>query len=115
MKHLLLASSVLVSLLQVACVTRGQDFSSDISWVQKNKTTQTDVEKYLGAPTSVGNSGGTATWTYGYYDYRLFGESKTKELKFYWTTDYKVQDFSFNSSFPEDRRRLVLKNSSIAR
>ncbi len=103
------AGAVLLSLVQVGCVTRGQDFSSDISWIQKGKTTQTDVEKYLGSPASVGSSGGVATWTYGYYDYRLFGESKTKELKFYWAPDTKVQDFSFNSSFPEDRRRLIMK------
>ncbi len=104
-----LAATVSLALIQVGCVTRGQDFSSDINWVQKGKTTQPDVEKYLGAPTSVGSSGGIPTWTYGYYDYRLFGESKTKELKFYWGSDLKVQDFSFNSSFPEDRRRLILK------
>jgi len=104
-----LAATVSLSLVQVGCVTRGIDFSSDINWVQKGKTTQPDVEKYLGAPSSVGNSGGVPTWTYGYYDYRLFGESKTKELKFYWGPDLKVQDFSFNSSFPEDRRRLILK------
>ncbi|RZA11110.1 MAG: hypothetical protein EOP10_33620 [Proteobacteria bacterium] len=97
-----------LSLVQVGCVTRGADFSSDISWVQKGKTTQSEVEKYLGAPNSVGNSGGTPTWTYGVYDYRLFGDSKTKELKFYWK-DSKVEDFSFNSSFPEDRRRLIMK------
>lgn len=103
-----LGATLSLSLVQVGCVTRGQDFSSDISWVQKGKTTQTDVEKYLGAPSSVGSSGGTPTWTYGYYDYRLFGDSKTKELKFYWQ-DSKVQDFSFNSSFPEDRRRLIMK------
>ncbi|MBC7531934.1 MAG: hypothetical protein H7318_10180 [Oligoflexus sp.] len=104
-----LAATVSLSMIQVGCVTRGQDFSSDINWVQKSKTTQPEVEKYLGAPTSVGNSGGVPTWTYGYYDYRLFGDSKTKELKFYWGPDSKVQDFSFNSSFPEDRRRLILK------
>jgi hypothetical protein len=97
-----------LTLAQAGCVTRGADFSSDISWVQKGKTTQSEVEKYLGAPNSVGNSGGTPTWTYGYYDYRLFDDSKTKELKFYWK-DSRVEDFSFNSSFPEDRRRLIMK------
>lgn len=104
----LLAATVALSLAQVACVTRGQDFSSDISWIRKGQTTQTDVEKYLGAPNSVGSSGGTPTWTYGFYNYAAFSEAKTKELKFYWQ-DNKVQDFSFNSSFPEDRRRLIMK------
>ncbi len=95
-------------ILQTACVTRGHDFSSDLGWIKKNQTTQAEVQKYLGSPNSVGNAGGIATWTYGYYNYRLFGDSATKELKFFWTSDYKVQDYSFNSSLPEDRRRLLL-------
>lgn len=96
-----------LSLALSGCVTRGKDFSSDLSWLKKVQTTQADVQRYLGAPTSVGSSGGTPTWTYGYYDYRLFGESATKELKIYWTPDYKVADYSFNSSLPEDRRRIL--------
>jgi hypothetical protein len=92
--------------LQTACVTRGRDFSSDLSWVKKGQTTQIDVTRLLGEPTAIGNTGGIPTWTYGFYDYRLFGDSDTKELKFYWNGD-KVQDFSFNSSFPQDRKRLM--------
>lgn len=102
----LLPFLVLIS-FPMACVTRGRDFSSDLGWVKKGQTTQTDVSRLLGAPTAVGNTGGTPTWTYGYYDYRLFGESETKELKFYWSGE-KVQDYSFNSSFPQDRQRLML-------
>ena len=52
----------------------------------------------------VGNSGGTPTWTYGYYRYKLVGVSSTKELKLYWNPDQTVRNFSFNSSFPEDVR-----------
>ncbi|MCX6129633.1 MAG: outer membrane protein assembly factor BamE [Proteobacteria bacterium] len=94
--------------LQTACVTRGRDFSSDLGWVKKSQTTQNDVTKFLGTPTAVGSTGGVPTWTYGYYDYRLFGESETKEIKFYWNNDGKLQDFSFNSSFPSDRQRLMM-------
>lgn len=107
-REALLAAAVL-GLTQTACITRGEDFSSDIAWVKKNVTTRAEVEKYLGEPFSVGNSGGVKTSTYGYYKHQLFNESKTKELKFYWTPDFKVQDFSFNSSFPEDRRRMLVK------
>ncbi len=106
--HKLCTLTVLLSGLQTACVTRGREFSSDLSWVKKNQTTQTDVNRVLGAPVSVGNTGGVLTWTYGFYEYRLFGESETKELKFYWNNEQRVQDFSFNSSFPEDRQRLML-------
>ena len=93
------------------CVTRGVDFSSDLSWVKVNSTTQMEVSQKLGTPYSVGNSGGLSTWTYGYYKYALFTDSPTKELKFYWSNDHKVKDFSFTSSFPEDRRTMSPLNA----
>jgi hypothetical protein len=107
MKSLLTLSILAFCGLQTACVTRGRDFSSDLSWVKKGQTNQGEVTRLLGQPTAVGNTGGVPTWTYGYYDYRLFGDSDTKELKFYWNGE-KVQDFSFNSSFPQDRQRYLL-------
>ena len=106
MKSRLMLSVLVFGSLQTACITRGRDFSSDLGWVKKGQTTQVDVTRLLGEPTAIGNTGGVPTWTFGYYDYRLFGDSDTKELKFYWNGD-KVQDFSFNSSFPTDRKRLL--------
>lgn len=103
----LLTLTLAATLSLGACVTRGKDFSSDINWIRKNQTTQAEVQRLLGAPTAVGNSGGTPTWTYGFYNYRLFGESATKELKLYWTPDFKVADYSFNSSMAEDKRRYT--------
>jgi len=107
MKSRLMLSVLVFCGLQTACVTRGRDFSSDLSWVKKGQTSQVDVTRLLGEPTSIGNTGGVPVWTYGYYDYRLFGDSDTKEIKFYWNGD-KIQDYSFNSSFPQDRKRLML-------
>jgi hypothetical protein len=104
-------TALAICVFPAACVTRGKDFSSDLGWIKKNQTSQSDVQKYLGAPTAVGSAGGVQTWTYGFYNYRLFGESSTKELKFYWGNDFKVQDYSFNSSLPEDRRRLLLDSA----
>lgn len=96
-----------ISLASTACVTHGRNFSSDLSWLKKEQTTQADVQRNLGAPEAIGNSGGTATWIYRYNNYRLIGESATKELKIYWTPAFKVADYSFNSSWPEDRRRSL--------
>jgi outer membrane protein assembly factor BamE (lipoprotein component of BamABCDE complex) len=84
------------------CVTSGKYFSSDTGWIKANKTRQEDVRGLLGEPFMVGNSGGSPTWTYGYYRYKLIGDSFTKELKLYWNNDRTVQSFSFNSSFPDD-------------
>lgn len=107
MKSLLILPVLVICSFQTACVTRGRDFSSDLSWIRKGQTTQADVTRLLGEPVSTGNTGGVPTWTYQYGNYRAFGETDTKELKFYWTGD-KVQDFSFNSSFPQDRKRMML-------
>lgn len=96
-----LAAAVLVSGL-TGCVTNGNDFPSDVKWIQEGKTKQGDVKGILGDPYSVGNTSGKATWTYGYYRYKLIGKSMQKELKFYWNPDGSVNSFSFNSSFPED-------------
>ena len=103
MKRFTFMCSALI--LTTACVTRGRDFTSDTSWIKVQKTTQGDVTGVMGAPDRVGNSGGTPTWTYGYYDWSLFGESDTKELKFYFNNDRTVKDFAFNSSFPADRKK----------
>jgi hypothetical protein len=85
-----------------SCVTSGREFPSRLDWVQKGKTRQADVKMVLGDPQFVGSSDGTPAWTYGYYRYRLFSPSYTKEVKFYWNPDKTVQTWSFNSSFPDD-------------
>jgi len=85
-----------------SCVTSGREFPSRLDWVQKGKTRQNDVKLVLGDPQFVGSSDGTPAWTYGYYKYRLFSASHTKEVKFYWNADQTVESWSFNSSFPDD-------------
>jgi outer membrane protein assembly factor BamE (lipoprotein component of BamABCDE complex) len=97
-----LAAATILALSLAGCVTNGNDFPSDVKWIQDGKTKQPDVKRLLGEPYSVGNSGGKPTWTYGFYRYKLIGKSLQKELKFYWNPDGTVNSFSFNSSFPED-------------
>jgi len=85
------------------CVTAGDDFKSETSWLKEGHTKQEDVRMVLGEPRFVGNSQGRPTWTYGYYRYVLVGDSFTKELKLYWNPNGTLSHFSFNSSFPEDK------------
>jgi hypothetical protein len=84
------------------CATSGREFPSKFDWIQKGKTRQQDAKLVLGDPQFVGSSDGQPSWTYGFYKYRLLGQSTTKELKLYWSPDKTVQTWSFNSSFPED-------------
>ena len=92
-----------IAVIQLSCVTRGNNFSSSTNWIEANKTTRNQMAQTLGEPFMVGKSSGASTWTYGYYQHKLFGSSTTKELKVYWNSDGTVQNYSFNSSFPEDK------------
>ncbi len=114
MKKWLLASTILAgSAALTGCVTRGEDFSSDLSWIKPNVTTQKDIQALLGTPYKVGSASGTPTWTYGFYRFSLVGESHTKELKFYWNPEKKVVDYSFSSSFPADRNKELMSRPGL--
>jgi hypothetical protein len=88
-----------------SCATRGKEFSSDLSWIKKEITKKEDVKLVLGDPFEVGYSSGQPTWTYGLYQYRLFGDTHTKELKLYWSRNGVIERYSFSSSFPQDVNR----------
>jgi hypothetical protein len=98
--------ALLFSMGTFGCVTNGENFPSSLEWLKTDVTKKPDVRQILGDPYSVGNSSGRVTWTYGFYRYKLIGDSYTKELKIYWNDNGSVSSFSFNSSFPEDKRRL---------
>ncbi len=85
------------------CVTRGQDFTSDVSWIKSGVTSKSEFDRRMGKPFSVGHASGKPTWTYGYYHFQLFGSSFSKELKLYWD-DNTLSNFSFETSFPDDVR-----------
>ena len=97
--------TVLVSICLSGCMTVGANFpSEDFSWIVKGKTTRADAQRVLGEPFRVGVDSGQATWTYGYYRYRLFGPTYTKDLVLYFNKDGTVSSFNFNTSFPEGKR-----------
>jgi hypothetical protein len=94
------------------CVTNGRDFPSDTSWIKKDTTKRDDVKNILGDPYLIGDSGGTVTWTYGYYNYKFIGDSYTKELKMYWNPDNTVKFYSFTSNFPDDLTKDKVSRST---
>ncbi|MEZ4743124.1 MAG: hypothetical protein R3B45_11880 [Bdellovibrionota bacterium] len=108
---LLRQSILLVSLSfsLMGCVTQGKYFESNTSWIKIGETKKQDVSLVLKKPFSVGSSSGMETWTYGYYKYKLFGQSQVKEIKFYWNNDSSLNRYTFNSSFPQDIDRANLK------
>lgn len=84
------------------CVSTGNDFPSDLSWIKSEETTQDEVVMVMGKPYAVGHSASTTTWTYGYYRYSLFGNSQFKELKLYWTPNSRIKHYSYNSTFKRE-------------
>lgn len=100
--HALLTAALMLAVC--GCMTVGRNFpSGEFSWIVKGKTTQEGVHKRLGEPFRVGVESGTATWTYGYYKYRLGGETRTKDLVIYFNKDGTVSSYSFNTSFPDEK------------
>ena len=102
-------------LLVSSCFSLGHYFPSKLSWIKKSQTTKNDVKLVLGEPHAVGSSGGTVTWTYSFYEYNVLNQTYHKELRFYWNEDTTVKHYSFNSSFPQDRRSLEFHSQSLQR
>ncbi len=93
--------------LLTGCISVGNNFPSQTKWLVKDQTSQKDVLMILGRPYKTGVSKGTSTWTYAYYDYKVWQKPAQKELKIYWKGDKKIQSFHFYSSFPKDVKNFA--------
>jgi len=107
MRISIVMSAILASALLAGCATVGRDFdATKLSWLKAGETGKKDVLKELGDPLRVGVDAGDQTWTYGYYQYRVFGDSTTKDLVLRFSPDNKVKSFTLNTSFPEEKEIL---------
>jgi len=99
--------SVLVLALPLGCATIGKNFdSSQLSWLKSSETTKSQVLEKLGQPWRVGLDSGDQTWTYGYYEYRAFSDSNSKDLVLHFTPDGVVKTYTLSTSFPDERSKL---------
>lgn len=102
----LLAIAITGAILS-GCATVGKDFdSTSLSWLKAGETAKKDVLEKLGDPFRVGMDSGDKTWTYGYYKYRLIGDSATKDLVIRYSADGKVKSYTLNTSFPDEKESL---------
>jgi len=100
-------AAALAALALAGCATIGRDFdSTSLSWLKAGETTRTDIQGKIGDPFRVGSDSGDPTWTYGYYKYKLIGESVTKDLVIRFGADGKVKSYTLNTSFPEEKSAL---------
>lgn len=97
---------LLVLLLLAACATVGRNFdATSLSWL-KAGTPKAEVTGKLGAPLRVGSDAGVPTWTYGYYEYRAFGDSNNKDLVIRFNSDGTVKSYTLNTTFPAEKAKL---------
>lgn len=89
----------LFSVFFCCCATVGRDFpDSKVSEIRIGVTTQEQIRAMFGPPWRVGVEDGQATWTYGKYRYRLFGEANTKDLIIRFDDRLVVASYSFNTT-----------------
>lgn len=101
MKKMFFLSSLFFAL--TGCLTVGQEFTPDVRWIQKGKTTREEVDKRIGAPWRTGYDTGLYTYTYGFYRYSVFRPTRTRDLVVRFSSDGSVDSYSFSSSFDEDK------------
>ena len=91
----------------MACATIGKNFdATQLAWLKGGETTKADVLAKLGQPWRVGSDQGDQTWTYGYYEYRAFGDSNSKDLVLRFGADGKLKSYTLNTSFTSERDTL---------
>ena len=81
------------------CITLGKDFSeANVSSITIGVTTKNEVRRLFGSPWLSGVQDGQPAWTYGSYDYSLFGERKAKDLVVQYNDQGKVSSFTFSTT-----------------
>jgi hypothetical protein len=96
------------SFVLASCATVGKPFKyQGPDTIVKGKTTEADVIKAYGDPFRVGYENDFPKWTYGYYKYRLFGDSETKDLDITFDKTGVVSSYTYSSSSPDEVTQAV--------
>ncbi|HET7786119.1 MAG TPA: hypothetical protein VFL36_09115 [Myxococcales bacterium] len=99
-------SRAVLSALLMGCAHVGSNFdATSLTWLHQG-TGKAEIEQKLGPPLRVGTDAGVPTWTYGYYEYRLFGESNNKDLVIRFSPEGAVQTYTLSTTFPEEKKKL---------
>ena len=82
-----------------SCISLGQDFPvSHVPAINIGQTTKSEVRKLFGSPWLSGNLDGELAWTYGNYDYSVFGERKAKDLVVQFDDNGVVTTYTFSTT-----------------
>jgi len=82
-----------------SCITLGKDFpASNLSAIKIKKTTKDEIRRLFGSPWLSGLQDGKLAWTYGNYDYSLFGKRKAKDLVVQFDKKGIVTTYTFSTT-----------------
>ena len=82
-----------------SCLTIGKNFPhSNVKSIKNGKTTKDDIRNLFGSPWLSGINNGELTWTYGNYDYSIFGKKKGKELVVQFDEKGQVTTFTYSTT-----------------
>ena len=97
---------ILISLMVIfisGCITLCKDFpEANVSSIAIGVTAKNEVRKLFGSPWLSGVQDGHPAWTYGSYDYSLFGERKAKDLVVQFDDYGKVSSFTFRTTYHDE-------------
>ena len=86
-----------------ACITLGKNFPhSNVKSIRTGETTKNDIRKLFGSPWLSGINDGELAWTYGNYDYSLFGDRKAKDLVIRFDEKGIVTTYTFSTTEHND-------------
>ena len=68
------------------------------SSAQIGKTTKNDIRKLFGSPWLSGINDGELAWTYGNYNFTLFGERKAKDLVIQFNKKGTVTTYTYSTT-----------------
>ena len=92
-----------ISLFTSGCVSLGKDFSeSNVSLIKIGQTTKNEIRKLFGSTWLSGIQDGELTWTYGNYDYSLFGKREAKDLVIQFDEKGVVTTYTFSTTDHND-------------
>jgi hypothetical protein len=82
-----------------ACITLGKDFPvENVPAIKIGQTTKNEVRKMFGPPWLSGNQDDDLAWTYGNYDYSVFGERKANDLVVQFDDNGVVTTYTFSTT-----------------
>ena len=77
----------------------GKNFPhSNVKSIKTGETTKDDIRKLFGPPWLSGINDGELAWTYGNYNYSLFGENKAKDLVIQFDGKGIVTTFTYSTT-----------------